>query len=75
MIRLASLCLALLVLLTGAAGWTADGDAVKPKDDGYRGIWFTLGQYSDAPYGKGDWNRLLAHRACARPPADVDRID
>ncbi len=22
---------------------------LKPKDDGYRGIWFTLGQYSDAP--------------------------
>jgi len=28
---------------------------LKPKDDGYRGIWFTLGQYSDAPYGKGHW--------------------
>jgi hypothetical protein len=28
---------------------------LKPKDDGYRGIWFTLGQYTDTPYGKGDW--------------------
>jgi len=35
---------------------TADDDSIrKPKDDGYRGIWFALGQYSDAPYGKGSW--------------------
>jgi hypothetical protein len=27
----------------------------QPRDDGYRGIWFTLGQYTDSPYGKGDW--------------------
>jgi hypothetical protein len=32
-----------------------DVDTVKPQDDGYRGIWFTLGQYTDAPYGKGNW--------------------
>ena len=42
--------------LAGAA-LTVAGDAStsKPKDDGYRGIWFTLGQFSDAPYGKGSW--------------------
>ncbi len=57
MIRIASLCLA-LVLLTGALGWTADDDTVKLKDDGYRGIWFTLGQFTDTPYGKGKWDRF-----------------
>jgi hypothetical protein len=25
---------------------------LKPKDSGYRGIWFTLGQFSDRPFGK-----------------------
>jgi len=32
-----------------------ESHALNPKDDGYRGIWFTLGQYTDAPYGKGQW--------------------
>lgn len=32
-----------------------DDSTTKPKDDGYRGIWFTLGQFSDAPYGRGSW--------------------
>jgi hypothetical protein len=28
----------------------------KPKESGYRGIWFTLGQFSDHPFGKdGQW--------------------
>jgi hypothetical protein len=42
------------VLLAATAASAAD-DTLKPKDDGYRGIWFTLGQYTDAPYGKGGW--------------------
>lgn len=29
--------------------WPQDDPARKPKDSGYRGIWFTLGQYSAAP--------------------------
>jgi len=33
---------ALLLLAVSAAG----GETVVPKDDGYRGIWFTLGQFS-----------------------------
>ncbi|NLE38034.1 MAG: hypothetical protein GX621_08420 [Pirellulaceae bacterium] len=33
-----------------------EASTVKPKDDGYRGIWFTLGQYSDAPYAKKSWD-------------------
>jgi len=40
----------------GATPATADDDSTRrPKDDGYRGIWFTLGQFSDAPYGRGSW--------------------
>ena len=34
----------------------ADDSTRKPKDDGYRGIWFTLGQYSDKPYAKRFWD-------------------
>lgn len=49
--------LLVFAVASGALSATAadDHSAVKPKDDGYRGIWFTLGQFSDAPYGKGDW--------------------
>ncbi len=41
-------------------GWAtssraAEDPTLKPKDTGYRGIWFTLGQYSDAPYAKNFW--------------------
>ena len=44
------------VALVGAATAVAGDDPTsKPKDDGYRGIWFTLGQFSDAPYGRGSW--------------------
>ncbi len=44
-----------LTTLLAGLGNAADAGTDKPKDDGYRGIWFTLGQYTDAPYGKGDW--------------------
>ncbi|MGI6419962.1 MAG: BNR-4 repeat-containing protein [Thermoguttaceae bacterium] len=43
-----------MTLSTVAVAGAAD-DTLKPKDDGYRGIWFTLGQFTDAPYGKGEW--------------------
>ena len=40
----------------GAFACASDDSGLKPKDDGYRGIWFTLGQYSDAPYAKSFWD-------------------
>ncbi len=49
-----AILLALSVVLSSHAA-AQDVVTEKPKDDGYRGIWFTLGQYSDAPYGKGNW--------------------
>ena len=51
--RLVSFCI--FLLLSAAALASGAGDTLKPKDDGYRGIWFTLGQYTDSPYGRGDW--------------------
>ncbi len=36
-------------------GSPAEERSVKPKDSGYRGIWFTLGQYSDTPDAKRFW--------------------
>ncbi len=53
MIRTALFCLSGVFAVAIASA--ADDATVKPKDDGYRGIWFTLGQYTDGPYGKGDW--------------------
>ncbi|MBN1855221.1 MAG: BNR-4 repeat-containing protein [Pirellulales bacterium] len=46
-----------MMVVSGATQAADDSstDTLKPKDDGYRGIWFTLGQYTDAPYGKGSW--------------------
>jgi hypothetical protein len=43
--------------LDGFAQEQAD-PTLKPKDDGYRGIWFTLGQYTDTPYGDGNAKRF-----------------
>jgi len=43
------------VSLATAPAAADDDPTTKPKDDGYRGIWFTLGQFSDAPYGRGSW--------------------
>ncbi|NQT12298.1 MAG: hypothetical protein HQ582_06105, partial [Planctomycetes bacterium] len=40
----------------GASVRASDDPGLKPKDDGYRGIWFTLGQYSDTPYAKRFWD-------------------
>ncbi len=40
----------------GTFAGASDDSSLKPKDDGYRGIWFTLGQYSDAPYAKRFWD-------------------
>ena len=46
----------LLATIPSTVAMAADDDStIKPKDDGYRGIWFTLGQFFDAPYGKGNW--------------------
>ncbi|MFO7907079.1 MAG: hypothetical protein R6U98_30770 [Pirellulaceae bacterium] len=53
--RLIMFCFCLLLSSISVAS-AAEHETLKPKDDGYRGIWFTLGQYTDAPYGKGDWN-------------------
>ena len=47
-------CAVAIVLNTVMHG--ADDSGLKPKDDGYRGIWFTLGQFSDAPYAKSFWD-------------------
>lgn len=41
--------------ICSACGFAADSGTALPQDDGYRGIWFTLGQYTDVPYGKGNW--------------------
>ncbi|MDD4266867.1 MAG: BNR-4 repeat-containing protein [Pirellulales bacterium] len=46
--------IACMTLATAAVA-SAAAETLKPKDGGYRGIWFTLGQYTDAPYGKGQW--------------------
>lgn len=46
------------ILLGGTLSAIADNpntNRVKRKDDGYRGIWFTLGQYSDTPDAKRFW--------------------
>ena len=51
--RLALLTICMTLSTVAVAG--AADDTLKPKDDGYRGIWFTLGQFTDAPYGKGEW--------------------
>lgn len=60
---LSTLFVAATVLSAGLPGIAAaeEPSTVKPKDDGYRGIWFTLGQYSDAPYGRGSWARFWAY--------------
>ena len=55
MTRFASLSAAVLLTAIAAAP-AADTENAKPKDDGYRGIWFTLGQFTDVPYGKDGWN-------------------
>jgi hypothetical protein len=55
MTRLALCFVLAFSLLAAEPGSGRETDTTKPKDDGYRGIWFTLGQYTDAPYGKGDW--------------------
>ncbi|MFO7907174.1 MAG: BNR-4 repeat-containing protein [Planctomycetota bacterium] len=52
--RLIMFCFCLMLSCISVASAAEDG-TLKPKDDGYRGIWFTLGQYTDVPYGKGDW--------------------
>ncbi len=44
-----------LAFAAGAVAVAADVTELKPKDDGYRGIWFTLGQFSDTPYAKRFW--------------------
>ena len=55
--RTAPLChvAASIITLAFATLAHADDSPLKPKDDGYRGIWFTLGQYSDKPYAKNYW--------------------
>ncbi len=50
----------LVIAATVLLGWAmssraAEDPTSKPKDTGYRGIWFTLGQYSDAPDAKRFW--------------------
>lgn len=52
---LAGVAASAVVFGMGASASAADDSTWKPKDDGYRGIWFTLGQYSDAPYAKRFW--------------------
>jgi hypothetical protein len=56
-VKFASLAFALILPLSGLAQPPND-PTLKPKDDGYRGIWFTLGQYTDAPYGGGNVKRF-----------------
>ena len=40
---------ACLAMFCAGAARAEDDPTLKPKDDGYRGIWFTLGQYSNDP--------------------------
>ena len=47
-------CAMIIVWMAGwstitAGSFAQDDPTLKPKDNGYRGIWFTLGQYTDAP--------------------------
>ena len=44
-----------ILFAAGAVASESDTAELKPKDDGYRGIWFTLGQFSDKPYAKRFW--------------------
>jgi hypothetical protein len=53
-ITLVGMAAASVVVLCFASA--SDHSDLKPKDDGYRGIWFTLGQYSDAPYAERFWD-------------------
>ena len=46
--------LAGLLLLTLPVAAAGEGRRI-PRDDGYRGIWFTLGQYTAAPGGDAYW--------------------
>jgi hypothetical protein len=58
--RLAAMMLLVAFVLSAGAGGFAqrpEDPTRKPKDDGYRGIWFTLGQYTDVPYGGGNKKR------------------
>ena len=45
-----------VIIGCGSSVQAANDSQLKPKDNGYRGIWFTLGQYKDLPYAKRYWD-------------------
>ena len=49
--------LVVFVVLLHVPAYAEDNPTLKPKDDGYRGIWFTLGQFTDAPSKTGASNK------------------
>ena len=50
-----TLIIPLILMGSARSAENSNQSSVKQKDTGYRGIWFTLGQYSDTPDAKRFW--------------------